>query len=267
MILPGQIRKRSPRRIIAILACVVLAGIPIEANPDRTYIHVIVALCDNENQGIAPVPARLGNGLDLKGNLYWGASAGLKTYFSRSSDWRLEVSFKNPAPMVLERCVFKHRGRSVYLVADAYRGDSIKSAIRQFLYYSSGRSGFTVSANGIEIDTGGRADLIAYVGHNGLMDFNLSRYPARLDNRQRKVIIISCLSRKYFKGAIKLAGAYPVLWTNGLLAAEAYTLKGALDGYIRGEPDRSIRDRAAQAYNRYQHCGMRAARNLFTSGW
>ena len=35
-------------------------------------IHVLVALCDNENQGIVPVPAFLGNGEDTQRNLYCG---------------------------------------------------------------------------------------------------------------------------------------------------------------------------------------------------
>ena len=32
---------------------------------DIKTVHVFVALCDNENQGIVPVPARLGNRTDL----------------------------------------------------------------------------------------------------------------------------------------------------------------------------------------------------------
>ena len=36
-------------------------------------IHVVVALCDNENQGIVPVPEKLGNGKEPLTNLYWGA--------------------------------------------------------------------------------------------------------------------------------------------------------------------------------------------------
>ena len=35
-------------------------------------IHVFVALCDNQSQGIVPVPKQLGNGNDPGNNLYWG---------------------------------------------------------------------------------------------------------------------------------------------------------------------------------------------------
>ncbi|HST23582.1 MAG TPA: hypothetical protein VLR90_20895, partial [Blastocatellia bacterium] len=37
----------------------------------RRVIHVLVALCDNEHQGIVPVPAKIGNGDDPQNNLYW----------------------------------------------------------------------------------------------------------------------------------------------------------------------------------------------------
>src|SRR6476661_8623706 len=50
-------------------------------------IHVLVALCDNINQGIVPVSARLGNGQDPTTNLYWGAAFGVKTFFSKSQQW------------------------------------------------------------------------------------------------------------------------------------------------------------------------------------
>jgi hypothetical protein len=58
-----------------------------------------------------------------------------------------------------------------------------------------------------------------------------------------------------------------MLWTTGLMAPEAYTLKSALDGWIAGESYERISERAAEAYDRYQHCGLRGARKLLVSGW
>ena len=63
------------------------------------------------------------------------------------------------------------------------------------------------------------------------------------------------------------SGAYPLVWTTGLMAPEAYTLKSALDGWIAGENGEEIRDRAAGAYDKYQKCGVRAAHRLLVSGW
>jgi hypothetical protein len=51
------------------------------------------------------------------------------------------------------------------------------------------------------------------------------------------------------------------------MAPEAYTLKAALDGWIAAENDEAIRQRAAQAYDKYQKCGERAASRLFAAGW
>jgi hypothetical protein len=62
-------------------------------------IHVLVALCDNENQGIVPVPAHLGNGDDPARNLYWGAGNGVKTFFSKSKDWQKLIESQNPNRM------------------------------------------------------------------------------------------------------------------------------------------------------------------------
>src|SRR5687768_2778496 len=49
---------------------------PLPRNSSRV-VHVFVALCDNEYQGIVPVPARIGNGDDPDNNLYWGAAYGV----------------------------------------------------------------------------------------------------------------------------------------------------------------------------------------------
>lgn len=51
------------------------------------------------------------------------------------------------------------------------------------------------------------------------------------------------------------------------MVPEAYILKSALDGWMRGEDGEQIRQRAAVAYNSYQKCGLKAAQGLFASGW
>lgn len=230
-------------------------------------IHVVVALCDNINQGIVPVPARLGNGEDLKHNLYWGAAFGVKVFFSKSADWTLAAQIPNPQAAILERCVFKHKTKDVYLVADAYRGAEIKQAIEDFFQYTAGGKGENLRANEVAINCGGGADLLAYVGHNGLMDFNLSDSPQAQDDKRRDAIILCCASKNYFAASLKTTGANPLLWTTNLMAPEAYILKAAIDGWLLQESGEQVRMRAAQAYHKYQRCGLNAARNLFSSSW
>jgi len=234
---------------------------------------VFVALADNVNQGIVPVPARLGNGLDPGHNLYWGAAGGVKTYFARSQDWRLVLEGSGPKPEILERCVFKHRAANVYLVADAYRGDRIRLAITDFLQAAAGANPEKVNVKApvtepdAAIPAGGEASLVAYIGHEGFMDFQLPSLPRQTNAMRREAIVLACISKRYFAEPLRAAGAHPLLWTTGLMAPEAYTLKSALDGWIRNEAPEQIRERAAAAYDRYQKCGIRGARRLLVSGW
>lgn len=234
-------------------------------------VHVFVALADNANQGIVPVPAKLGNGEDPAHNLYWGAAGGVKTFFSRSAEWRL-VSCKLPTKReVLERCVFRYRARAVYLVADAYRGREIQTAILDFLDAAAGlgREQIEIEDEGARtaLAIRGGAQVVAYVGHDGLMDARLPRTPQQKDQTGRQTIILACASKQYFSSALRSSGAYPLLWTTNLMAPEAYTLESALNGWVDGESDQQIRDRAAAAYDKYQKCGVRAARKLLVTGW
>lgn len=234
-------------------------------------VHVFVALADNQHQGIVPVPARLGNGQDPEHNLYWGSAYGVKTFFGRSSDWERTSCGKAPKAAILERCVFKNRGANVYLVADAYRGNEIRQAIVDFFDAAAGANPETItlpsSASIPLLSAGGGSNLVAYIGHDGLMDFQLSRFSQRKNEFHRDAIILACASKQFFAEPLRASGAHPLLWTTGLMAPEAYTLKAALDGWIGGETGGQIRDRAAAAYDKYQKCGLRAAHRLFASGW
>jgi len=230
-------------------------------------IHVFVALCDNVNQGIVPVSATLGNGDDPKTNLYWGAAFGVKTFFAKHKDWELISTTARPGAIVLERSIFKHRQRPLFLIADAYQGKEIAQATSDFLEAAAGKPGETINANGVELHTHGSAELVVYVGHNGLMDFKLAAAPQQRDDRHRKAIILACASKPYFASALRQTGASPLVWTTNLMAPESYILAAAIDGWTRQETDEQIRLRAAQAYNKYQNCGLKSAQALFATGW
>ena len=230
-------------------------------------IHVFVALADNVNQGIVPVSATLGNGDNSATNLYWGAAFGIRTFFSKNKDWELLSVTPNPNAGILERCIFKHRRTSLLLVADAYRGKEISQTTSDFLEAAAGKPGEKLKAREVEFHTAGSADLVAYIGHNGLMDFRLQSHPQRRDERQRRAIILACASKQYFASALQQTGATPLLWTTNLMAPEAYVLSAAIDGWIRKESDEQIRLRAADAYHKYQRCGVKAARGLFATGF
>ncbi len=267
------LRWKPPVSLFAGFACLgsSLLGVPSATQAAPRIVHVFVALADNQHQGIVPVPAALGNGSDPQRNLYWGAAYGLKTYFKASREWQLVWSGHPANQAILERCVFKSRQDDVFLVADAYEGSQIKLAVSDFLSAAAGgnREMISVSANSTEssVSIGGDADLLVYIGHDAFMDFQISPITGAKGTKPRRTIVLACASKAFFAPYIRQTGAEPLLWTTGLMAPEAYTLKAALDGWIAGENEDAIRQRSAQAYDRYQRCGSRAALHLFATGW
>lgn len=243
----------------------------LSAQSPARVVHVYVSLADNQHQGIVPVPARLGNGDDPAANLYWGAAFGVKTFFRSSSDWQLISAGPGPSLSVLERCVFRHRREPVYLVADAYQGSRIRDALSDFLSASAGLNAAPLRVHteqgDVSVVVGGGSDLVVYVGHDALMDFSVPAISGANAKRHPAVIILACASKPYFAAYVKATGATPLLWTTGLMAPEAYTLKAALDGWIAAEDGEHVRQRAAAAYDKYQHCGLRGAQRLFVTGW
>lgn len=230
-------------------------------------IHIFVALCDNVNQGIVKVPEKIGNGQDPKNNLYWGCGYGVKTFFTNAAEWKLVKKYTNPGGDILERLLFKHKTTDTWLLADAYDGAKIKQCTIDFLKSTAGDFSCAISTDSLQLQFGGAANLVAYCGHDGLMDFSLNEYPVAKNNTKRDAIILACFSRSYFTPALKKSGANPLLWTSHLMCPEAYTIKNAIDGWILNETAEQIRTRAAQAYSKYEKCSEKAARSLLVTGW
>lgn len=237
------------------------------AQPRPRFVHVFVALADNVHQGIVPVPAALGNGDDAPRNLYWGAAFGMKTFFRRSADWETISEAQSPSGYILASVLFRHRASGTLLLADAYRGSEIRRALTDFFRAAAGiqleRS--APRESGAHVPVPDAADLVAYIGHDGLMDFSLSPDFRGKAAGSRPAIILACASRAYFSKTLQDSGADPLLWTTGLMAPEAYTLHAALEGWIAKESKVQIRQRAAAAYARYQKCSLAAALRLFSS--
>ncbi|MEP7377748.1 MAG: hypothetical protein ABI675_30385 [Chitinophagaceae bacterium] len=243
--------------------------IPSHTNSDSIKtIHVFVALCDNKYQGIVPVPASIGNGQDAKNNLYWGAGYGIKAFFGkRSRDWELISTQANPVEHILERLLLKHRSKNIYLLADAYDGQYIRQTTIEFLFASSGNSQVEMEDKGEKIYFGGASNLIAYVGHDGLMDFSINQNFEGNSDRKRETIILACYSKRFFSPYLKQTGASPLVWSTGLMAPEAYILHDAINAWLEKRPASEIRLAAAKAYSKYQRCTFKAALGLLVSGW
>jgi len=262
------------------------------ARRDYKVVHVFVALADNQNQGIVKVTPALGNGQDPGGNLYWGAMYGVKTFFSRSPHWRAlrtERSADAGDP-VLERAVLKSAGAPpVYVIAEAYDGAQMKAALTDFLDAAAGTSavGFRVPdpAGAFFLHAGGQADMVCFVGHNGLMDIQLDWQPRGREPNvshavalasegqpgfvaplipPRVAVVLACKSQPYFTEPLRKAHCLPLLTTTGLMAPEAYTLDAIIRSWAAGDSQDTILSKAAEAYAKYQKCPLPAARKLFT---
>lgn len=219
------------------------AGRPLTA-------HVIVCLADNQHQGIVPVKPSLGNGQDPKNNLYWGALYGVKTHMLKAG-WK-KVADKIPLEKgMLDRIVLQQKiGKAdAKIIAEAWDGREIKKATLRFL----------------DLAAKGDTHVVVYVGHDGLMDFELEEKPEAIKGAPAtSVAIFACASREYFQDVLKGIGAHALVLTTGLMAPEAYTLDAMLKAWFSGKDAQATREAVARAYQRYQKCSMKAARRLFT---
>jgi hypothetical protein len=156
----------------------------------------------------------------------------------------------------------------VYVVADAYDGARIRDAITDMVHYAAGEHPLVVQARGregdVQLDAGGHASLLAYVGHDGLMEFEVEEPDHPADGaRPRAAVVLACESHSFFQRILGKAGAEPLVLTYGLMSPEAYTLDAILQHWFGGDSPAQVRESAAAAYDHYQHCGLNGARRLF----
>jgi hypothetical protein len=253
------------------------AGLPSKLNNSKQaavnfdtackVAHTIVVLCDNQYQGIVPVPKAIGNGQDPKNNLYWGCSLGVKSYFKNSSQYTL-VATSQVDSFLLERLVFKHKLYNFCMVADAINGKYMAKALKHYFTLLSGHNGQTIKVNGKTIGIGGYATMVNFIGHNGLMDNTVENdfSPAK-SIQQKTAIILACKSKAYFSPYTQPLNVKPLVWTTQFMAPEAYTLHDAIEAYLQKQSAAQIHYAAAKAYAKYQKCSLKAALGLMAYGY
>ena len=242
---------------------------PAEVNRPAKLIHVYVALCDNDSQGIAPVPERIGNGDDPSNNLYWGCSDGARAIFSKSATWqRLSTGKVEGQAEILERLVFQNKSNQAVLVIDAWRGSEIETCMDAYRKAMSGQEyeslALKLGNKDAKLNLRGGADLLVFIGHNGLMEFKVPDYPAN-PNRKQPVdsIILCCKSEKYFITHLETSGATPLLLTASNMYPGAFILHDVLPGWFAGETPEALRLRAAKAYAKNQGISTKSAATVF----
>ncbi len=212
-------------------------------------IGVFVALADNESQGIVKVPKAIGNGDDPEKNLYWGTAEGLKGVFDKSKDWSLKEKIDSPTDQdILRTRTYQHKNKKAALIAKAYKGSSIKKCIQDY-------------ESAIQL---GSYDLVVFIGHNGLMDFELPK-PVKAKNVTKisDCIVLCCKSDSYFKSRIEASGGKPILLTQQLMYPGSFILHAATDSWLDGKTITEIRESAGEAYALNQKISKKAGVGIF----
>jgi hypothetical protein len=267
------------------VAADLIAGRPL-------VVEAHVPLCDNDVLRCGN--ARLGDGDRADGNLYWATSGGFRGWFGRrGSGWTQVLVAPAPQPDVVELRVWRRwvspsgrlRARGVrrrfpvYVVAHAWRGESIESAMAAYaadLFAGDGESDVRriKLADGTELRAGGAARVVAFVGHNGWMGVGDFRWPGPPSGRpppRRGTIAVACLTQSYLVPAVPSERRVPLLFTRSLLFAGAHSFEGAVTAFAQGSDLAGIRDAAARAYAAGEGKPLARVRAAFTNpadrGW
>lgn len=209
-------------------------------------VKVFVALCDNATQGIAPVPAKIGDGNQPAQNLYWGCSDGLAAYFKASKSWKLQPSPATQDQKILERLVFTNSALDCELTAEAWRGSEIAACLQAFE----------------KALVAGEHQLVVFIGHNVLMDKAIAP-PAQVAAKPCDAIVLCCKSDAYFRERLTTLKVRPVLLTRQLMYPGAFLLHDSLVPWSQGKGLAAIHQAAAQAYARNQKISQKAAFGIF----
>lgn len=248
---------KSALLVLLLSSTAIAAGKDVQARMEKDaaagkplLAQVIVCLADNKHQGIVPVKPSLGNGQDPRNNLYWGALYGVKAHLLKAG-WK-PVADRTPLENgMLDRIVLQQKIGKVdaRVIAEAWDGREIRKATLRFL----------------KLAAEGKTHLVAYVGHDGLMDFELKEKIQPVKNAPpTSAAIFACASREYFREILKGIGVHALVLTNGLMCPEAYTLDAMLKAWFSGSDAAATREAVARAYRKYQKCSIKAARGLFS---
>ena len=226
-------------------------------------VQVHVPLCDNDV--LACGNARLGDGDRPEGNLYWSTSEGVLGWLPRHG-WKQALDADGAAigePDVLDLRVWRRDLPTpaawrragvgptirIYLVTQAWRGERIARAFARWVDDLNGATHVSLRlSDGTLLAAGGDAQLVAWVGHNHLMDverFDWAGAAARADGRPRGAIAIACHTAAYMRNDVPGA---PLLLTRDFLYANAAALEGAVLAFAAGGDYTAIRRGAAAGY-------------------
>jgi hypothetical protein len=244
-------------------------------------VEVHAPLCDSSI--IACGNAKLGDGDNPDTNLYWATTPGFGEWFARKGGgWKRVVAQKAGATgdgdvlalhvyrrQVAAPAAWIRRGAprrfEIDIVIHGWRGKAIDRALAAYAADVSGQGARTVVLDdGSHVDAGGEAQLVAFVGHNRLMDLDGFDWPAP-GKAVQGAIAIACETAPYMKRDVPAASRVPLLMTADLLFANAAPLEAAVLAFADGGGYAQIRRAAAAAYAGVQQSTLAHVLGAFTN--
>ena len=244
-------------------------------------VEVHVPLCDNTI--IACGNKKLGDGDNPDTNLYWSTTPGFGAWFARRGGGWTRVVARAAGDTgdrdVLALHVYRRelatpaswrkRGApkrvELDIVVHGWRGSAIDRALAAFAVDVSQRGTRDIALpDGTTLAAGGAAQIVAWVGHNRLMDLERFEWPAAGDDAQG-TIAIACDTAPYLKRELSGPKRVPLLMTSDLLFANAAPLEAAVLAFVAGGGYAQIRSAATEAYAKIQNETVRHVGGVFTN--
>lgn len=226
--------------------------------------EVHVPLCDNTI--IACGNDKLGDGDNPDTNLLWSTTPGFGAWFTRrGGGWKRvlhqrDAQTGNPDLVVVDvhrrtlstPAAWRKRGApatfELDIVVHGWRGKSIDKALAAYAADVSGGPARTlVLDDKSTIRAGGAAQLVAWVGHNRLMDLDTFAWP-KPGAAVTGTIAIACHTAAYMEREVSSSTRVPLLMTRDLLFANAAPLEATVLAFASGAGYAKMRSDASIAY-------------------
>jgi hypothetical protein len=227
-------------------------------------VEVHVPLCDNTI--IACGNPKLGDGDNPDTNLLWSTTPGFGAWFTRRGGGWTRVLHQRDAQtgnadlVVVDvhrrrlstPATWRKRGApatfELDVVVHGWRGKSIDKALAAYAADVSGGPARTLAlSDKTVVNAGGAAQLVAWVGHNRLMDLDAFTWP-KPGKAVTGTIAIACHTAAYMEREVSASTRVPLLMTRDLLFANAAPLEATVLAFASGGGYAKMRGDAAAAY-------------------
>ena len=251
------------------------AGMPL-------VVETHVPLCDNSI--IACGNKKLGDGDNPDTNLYWATTPGFGEWFTHRADtgWSRVLHRRGAATgnanvvaidvyrrTVAAPAAWVKRGApkrfAIDIVVHGWRGKAIDAALAAYATdVSGGPARDLVLDDGSAVHAGGAAQLVAWVGHNRLMDLDAFAWP-RPGVKVIGMIAIACETAAYMEREVSAATRVPLLMTRDLLFSNAAPLEATVLAFAGGTGYATMRADAVTAYAGVQNEPAKRLHGVFTN--